>query len=192
VTLFDNSAAEDSRLHRSSRGLAFRLDFKRRKAVPLTGYHLPRRGVLARSQGNVQALPGGNVFVGWGAQPYFSEFTRDGKLLFDARLPRKAMSYRAYRSAWFGRPSSAPALAVRQIGSQARAYMSWNGSTELARWRILVGTSASGLRPTATVARTAFETATTLPAGTRYVAVTALDATGHTLRASRTLRVPGS
>lgn len=192
VTLFDNSGAEDSRLHRTSRGLAFRLDFTRRKAVPLTGYHLPKPGVLARSQGNLQRLPGGNVFVGWGAQPYFSEFSQDGKLLFDARLPRKAMSYRAYRSPWFSRPSSAPALALRQVGRQVRAYASWNGSTELAGWRILVGASPGALGVATTVARSGFETATTLPAGARYAAVAALDASGHVLRTSKTLRVPGS
>ena len=38
------------------------------------------------SQGNVQALTNGDFFVGWGAEPYFSEFSPSGQLLFDAHM----------------------------------------------------------------------------------------------------------
>jgi hypothetical protein len=29
----------------------------------------------------MQVLPNGNVFIGWGSEPFFSEFSCDGKLL---------------------------------------------------------------------------------------------------------------
>ena len=40
----------------------------------------------AHAAGNMQVLPNGNVFVGWGRALAVSEFGDDGELLFDARL----------------------------------------------------------------------------------------------------------
>jgi len=51
----------------------------------------------AASQGNAQALPNGDTFVGWGQLGRVSEFDPDGKLLFDATLPAGYDTYRAYR-----------------------------------------------------------------------------------------------
>ena len=42
---------------------------------------------LAESQGNIQALPNGDWFVGWGQVPDFSELSPTGALLFDAHFP---------------------------------------------------------------------------------------------------------
>ena len=42
--------------------------------------------------------PNGNVFVGWGSNRYFSEYTRSGKLLLEGELPG--------RTSATGRPSS--------------------------------------------------------------------------------------
>jgi len=38
------------------------------------------------SMGSVQVLPNGNIFVGWGAEPYVSEFTPDGTLKFTIKI----------------------------------------------------------------------------------------------------------
>ena len=54
--------------------------------------------------GNTQLLPNGDVFVGWGEVPFFSEYTTSGKLLFDAAFPSPDMSYRAYVQPWVGKP----------------------------------------------------------------------------------------
>jgi Arylsulfotransferase (ASST) len=54
----------------------------------------------APSQGNGQTLRDGNVVVGWGALPYFSEFSPSGALLDNLEFPTGVNTYRAYRFPW--------------------------------------------------------------------------------------------
>jgi hypothetical protein len=63
-------------------------------------------------------------------------------------------------------------------------YASWNGATDVARWRVLTGAAPNQLKPVAEVARTGFETAASLSTSARYVAVEAQDASGHVLGTS--------
>lgn len=49
-------------------------------------------------EGSAQLLPGGDVFVGWGQQPYFTEFSAQGTQMFDARFIGANSSYRASSS----------------------------------------------------------------------------------------------
>jgi hypothetical protein len=55
---------------------------------------------VAPSQGNAQTTADGDVFVGWGALPYFSEFSFSGRLLFNAQFPAGVNTYRAYLLPW--------------------------------------------------------------------------------------------
>jgi hypothetical protein len=57
-------------------------------------------GLSAASQGNAQTTDGGDLFVGWGSLPYFSEFDRQGQLLFNAQFPTGVNTYRAYLLPW--------------------------------------------------------------------------------------------
>ena len=100
--------------------------------------HRPER-VLSHFMGNAQVLGNGDVLVGWGGAPYVTEFTREGAIAFDARLPKGGQSYRAFRFPWVGRPTHAPALAARS----GVLYASWNGATEVAAWQLREGASAS-------------------------------------------------
>jgi hypothetical protein len=58
-------------------------------------------GLSAASQGNAQTTRNGDLFVGWGALPYFSEFSPSGQLEFNAEFPAGVNTYRAYRLPWF-------------------------------------------------------------------------------------------
>jgi hypothetical protein len=58
-------------------------------------------GLSAGSQGNAQTTRNGDLFVGWGALPYFSEFSPSGQLEFNAGFPAGVNTYRAYRLPWF-------------------------------------------------------------------------------------------
>ena len=49
---------------------------------------------LAGAMGSVQILPSGRVFVGWGVESFTSEFTAEGRPLFDVSLPPGLYSYR--------------------------------------------------------------------------------------------------
>ena len=179
ISLFDNEAAP--RVGRESRGLVLRLDLRRMRAT-LVRSIVHRPPLLAATQGNLQLLPNGNWFVGWGARPYFTEYDPSGRrVLFDARFGDRADSYRAYRFPWVGRPGGRPAIAV----AGRTAYASWNGATELARWRLVV----DGHAAPRSVARTGFETALRIPRTATTITVRALDRDGRVLGTSKTLHV---
>jgi Arylsulfotransferase (ASST) len=146
--------------------------------------------LLAATQGNVQVLPNGNVFVGWGSKPFFSEFSRDGELLFDARFPPEVESYRAFRFPWSGYPSDDPALAAESgSGDELTLYASWNGATEVAGWQVLAGPAPERLEPVGSAApREGFETAITVRTVEPYVGVQARDGSGRVLGTSRAVK----
>jgi hypothetical protein len=176
LTVFDN--ADSPQVEPQSRGLVLSLDEKRKHAS-LVRAHTHRPPVLAHMFGSVQHQSNGNVLVGWGASPLFTEYSPDGRVLFDATLPAPGgQSYRALRFPWVGRPDGKPALAVKD----GRLYASWNGSTETRSWRVLSGGSSR------TISRRGFETEIALPRGAKSVAVAALDAAGRTLATSDTVR----
>jgi hypothetical protein len=184
ITIFDDEAAP--RAGHESRGITLSLHGHRAR---LARSYINRRHLLAGSQGNMQVLPGGNVLVGWGAKPYLSEYSPNGRhLLFEARFPRGDESYRAYRFDWVGRPTTLPAVAARLRGGKLTVYASWNGATEVASWRVLAGGAPDALQPAAVAARSGFETKVPVAGPGPYVAVEALDAAGRVLGTSATVK----
>jgi hypothetical protein len=101
-TFFDNDNAGTPLLP-YSRAVTVRLDFRAKTATLLASDDQPE-GLSAASQGNAQTTRNGDLFVGWGALPYFSEFSRSGALLFNAEFPAGVNTYRAYQLPWPGRP----------------------------------------------------------------------------------------
>ena len=181
-SVFDNGASPQT--HAQSRGVVLAINTQTHTVAMQSQYLHPARPLLAASQGNMQALPNGDWFIGWGQQPDLSEFSPTGAVLFDASLPPGYESYRALRFPWVGAPPRAPALALSErAGAHGTAYASWNGATQVASWELLEGTSAGALARITVVPRTGFETAIALAAGhrDRFVAVAALDATGAVL-----------
>ena len=176
ITLFDNAASQAPQPGKRSRALALELDEGNRTASVADEWVHPD-DLLSETQGNTQVLPDGNVFVGWGSQPAFSEFTADGKLVFDGRIAEGNDNYRAYRGSWTGRPATNPALAI----DGANVVVSWNGATGVARWELLAGPRRSAVRPVASAAKRGFETALPLPADARFVVARALGPRGRTL-----------
>jgi hypothetical protein len=173
-------------VHTQSRGITVRLDDKAKTAT-LVSEDLHSPALAASFEGNVQALPNGDEFLGWGQQPYFSEFNSQGEAVFDGRFVDSNSSYRAYRSPWRGTPRSAPDVAASVSGATAKVYASWNGATEVASWRVLAGPSANALQAVVTAPKDGFETEVAI-AGQPYVAVQALDGAGHTLATSSAVR----
>jgi hypothetical protein len=181
ISLFDNEAAPH--VGRQSRGIVLRLDMKRMRARLVRSFvHHPP--LVAVDQGNMQRLPDGHFLVGWGHQPWYTEYSRSGRALLDARFGRDDNSYRAYRFPWVGRPTRGPSVVVHG----GAAYVSWNGSTQVAAWRLLAGAVDDDLAVVRTVQKRTFETKVRIPNGARYVAVEALDENDGVLRVSATLR----
>jgi hypothetical protein len=137
----------------------------------------------------MQVLPNGNVFIGWGSEPVFSEFSHDAELLFNAHLPPDDDSYRAFRFPWKGQPSEASAVAVDQGPEEEVAlYASWNGATEVATWEVLAGSRPDQLEPLGSVSRDGFETALSARITEPYVAVRARDSSGRVLGTSKPVK----
>jgi hypothetical protein len=181
LTMFDNEAAP--RLRKQSRGLVLRVN-ERRRIVTLAHSFVHTPPLVAVDQGNMQKLPNGNYVVGWGHQPYVTEFGPHGKTLLDLRFGRSGVdSYRAYRFRWVGRPHSKPSIAV----DGDTLYASWNGATEVRAWQLLGGAQKKRLRPLLTIPKTGFEAAIPLPDSAAWVAVRALDRLGRSLARSATV-----
>lgn len=181
ITVFDDGATP--KVHSQSHGIGIRLDTHAKTARLVKDYrHAP--ALLSGSQGNLQALPNGNVFVGWGQVPAFTEYTNHGSVLFDASLAKGNMSYRAFRFPWSGQPESKPDVAASTGGGQTKVYASWNGATGVASWRVLAGASPDALAPGRAVRRTGFETLVAVPGAPAAVAVQALDRHGKVLATS--------
>jgi len=171
--------------------LVLRIDQRQKRATLVRSYRHPKR-LLSPFEGNAQFLPNGHVFVGWGGWPYISELDRNGRVLFDAyfghgkKPGEDADTYRAYRFAWRGHPTDAPAVAV----ANGKIYVSWNGATDVAKWQLLSGDDKNNLRPVARVAKSGFETAILIPLSVhgRYVGVQALDRKGEGIGVSRAVK----
>jgi hypothetical protein len=169
-----------------SRGLVLKLDAGARKAT-LAGQYMHGSGFAVDYMGSTEPLPGGNEFVGWGSQPFFSEYSASGRLLLDGVFPGPDISYRARVEPWVGRPLYPPAAAVRRRHGQTTVYASWNGATGVTAWRILGAVGAGHLARLATVPRQGFETASSVPANATTFRVQALDARGKVIGTSRTV-----
>ena len=185
LSLYDNeAAADDLREAPASRGIVLRLDEEARTAELVREFVHPA-GLLAQSQGNLQNLPSGNVLVGWGSKPHLSEYDSAGRLVFDLRFHATNQSYRAFRSTWTGTPEEPPTVVARREGDRTRLYVSWNGATEVASWRVLAAAS-EGAEPAelTTAPRDGFETSIPVAGDGPWFVVEGLDAAGRVIGTS--------
>ncbi len=98
-TVFDDESDGGAGLLPYSRVVTVRLDLATKMATLVKSVKQPE-GYLATEEGNAQTTRNGDLFVGWGAVPYISEFSPTGQLLFNAQLPGIDITYRAYRLPW--------------------------------------------------------------------------------------------
>jgi hypothetical protein len=193
ITIFDNGttifhgglpeAVEESR------AIVLELDEQKMRASLVGEYTHPDKQ-YADAAGNVQVLPNGNVFVGWGRALVFSEFSHDGELPFDARLPPPNTSYRYFRFPWSGYPIQQPASVAERISEEeVRVYVSWNGATEVSTWEVLAGPRPEQTEPLGSVPRNGFETALSVQTPHPYIAVQAKDRRGRVLGTTTPVKV---
>ena len=180
ITIYDNheNATETDAV---SAALRFELDEEAMTATLVQALrHEDRYGY---AMGNAPYLEDGHVLVGWGMDPYATEFDETGEVVFE--LSGLGLgSYRSYRFPWRGRPVTPPDLAV----VDGSAYVSWNGATDVTSWRVLAGPDAARLEPVGEVPRAGFETTVAPETGARMVRAEALDADGRVIGRSRTVR----
>jgi hypothetical protein len=184
ISLFDNGASPT--VHSQSRAIVVSLNGQSDTATLANRFtHAPP--LVVESEGSVQALANNDWFIGWGQEPFFTELSPEGKVLFEAHFPTHERSYRDLSFPWTGTPAHPPVFAFQSSTTgQGVLYASWNGAMLVSAWRVLAGPSPSSLAAVTQVARSGFETSIPIPAGTSgpYLAVQALGASGQVLASS--------
>lgn len=185
ISVFNNASTPPKQ--KESSGLLLQPDPAAHTVTLVKRFANPTKTLLASSQGNTLALPGGDWLLGYGGLANFTEFDSAGHVLLDGTLGKNVQDFRTYLSPWSGQPTYPPVVAAESAGGAVTVQASWNGATNVASWQVLAGSSAESLAPVATAPRQGFETSIQLGAagaGARYVAVRALDASGQVLATS--------
>ncbi|EGX90200.1 hypothetical protein CCM_06619 [Cordyceps militaris CM01] len=199
ISLFDNGAhsAPVNKTHPASRARVYELNHRTATARAVGTYEAPD-GLSAPTQGSVQLLENGNVFVNWGQAGAVTEYSRDGKVLFHSYLDsapnRLAQSYRGWRLPWTGTPAEEPAVTARRSGGKLDVHVSWNGDTETSTWRFYIQTAEEGSRRAlGEVKRVGFETHGSFHVGSvdgrQFISADAIGADGAVLRQSKAILV---
>jgi hypothetical protein len=192
IMLFDNGFGTEG-----SRGVMVEVNSTDRTATLVHEYSAPG-GKHTQSDGSIQSLPNGNVLVGWGDRPSFTEFTEDGTVLCDTHMGPVTLSklgwvrnYRTYKYPWVGRPQTFIDVAVRP--RENAVYVSWNGATEVTGWMLDAffseenkATTASSHEGRVVVEKDGFETRIEVPRkAAASIRVAALDKNGNILGYSK-------
>lgn len=201
LTVFDNHGVSINGwgcTENCSRGLHFSLDDDARE-VRLLAEYLHPQGLWSISQGSVQVLADGNVFIGWGRNPAVTEHLPDGDCVFDMQFsPWRSPatdwqgldSYRAFKVDWTGRPRWVPDVAAEKgADGGLTAWASWNGATEVREWVLLASNLEKDLdgadKVVARAQRDGFETVLYVDRfKDRYLRAVAIGDKGQILRAS--------
>lgn len=214
LTLFDNHGLTTS--HQTcdgdcSRGLHIRLNFddstdedqNPSPTAQIIREFLHPQSLKAQSQGSVQPLEddSGNVFIGWGRCPTFTEHTADGVAVMDVQFSPwhteantiALDNYRAFRMDWQATPGWNPDVMTRLVDGVVSVYASWNGATEVSAWAFLASNNSGDLRDynrvVAIVPRAGFETSTALEYPARFARAAALDADHNIIGSSGIVNV---
>jgi len=174
---------------KQSRALILDVDYDTMLVTLRKEFIHPGTLILAKAMGNAQMLPGGGMFVGWGTNPYFSEFDGQGRLILDGVTLKGDPTYRSFIGDWTGHPTELPAVAARRRSRGAIVYASWNGATQMTHWNVLAGRAPTSLAPLTSARKSGFETVIPVSSKGPYFAVEARDARGRTLSRSHPVRV---
>ena len=140
IVMFDNAQLANTQpspgcKEQCSRGLHIRMDHEAKTAEVVRSYWHPQ-SLQARAEGSAEKQPNGNLLVGWGKAPAFTEYSADGQVLLDVQTGPwsadngEAHVYRIYSGDWKGSPTWDPEIVMHE----GDIYVSWNGATEQAYW----------------------------------------------------------
>ncbi|KAI9734893.1 MAG: hypothetical protein M1834_001973 [Cirrosporium novae-zelandiae] len=187
ISLFDNASDDYNTVTDYSAGKIIAINNSTMTATLLQEYSVSNgtQLLLSGSQGNVQMLDSGNVFIGWGSNAVVSEHTKDGNLVFYADFDNgETTNYRAYKFNWTGYPTDTPAVYAYAHNTTAPTVISvsWNGATEVTQWAFYGSDIRTGnFTALGTVNRTGFETNYTSSEYQGYVIAKALASDGSEL-----------
>lgn len=141
--------------------------------------------------GSVERMSNGDAFIDWAENPEITEYNQAGtEVKMDMTLSN--WSYRASFLPWSGYPTWRPNATAQASGGKTDVWMSWNGSTELAKWIVLAGPSATQLSPIHRYwQKSNFESMAVLGHVYPWVAVEAVSSGGQVLSRSWPTKVSG-
>ncbi|MDP7725993.1 arylsulfotransferase family protein [Mycobacterium sp. TY814] len=179
ITLFDNhfegNAGQTSGGSVPSSLKWIRLDRAARTTSLLRAQPHPDK-LSSGAMGNLQQLPGGGTFSGWGTAGRIAEFAADGTMLYDVALA--GGTYRAYLNEWTGNPVEPP----RMIFAGDTVHAVWNGATAVRSWRLRHGPQSTAMTALAGADWAGYDTALPLNGSTAgYYQLQALDAAGKVI-----------
>ncbi len=186
ISLFDNGSTPPK--EKESRGLLLEPNASAHTVTLRKALTNPSRRLLASSQGNTRALPGGNWLMGYGGLPNFTEYDDSGHVLLDGSLGKNVQDFKTFIAPWSGQPRTPPSVSAKKSGGSLSVAVSWNGATAVASWRVLAGPSSGSLATVATAPRSGFETSIKAASAGPYVQVQGLDAQGNVLGTSATVK----
>lgn len=140
ISMFDNANNCAESTSTESSGRIINIDYNAGTATQ-TSQTLPPGGLSSCSQGNTQILSSGGIFHGWGSNPWISEHDSNGNIVLAGNFSvtgALAMNYRAYSFPWTSIPTyTKPAVYSYALNSSSpnEIYVSWNGATEVRKWR---------------------------------------------------------
>jgi hypothetical protein len=185
ISVFDNGGSTQypTTPDRPSRGVFLKIEDDTVRM--LHQYHhkqVDGKQLFSRSQGSMQVIPGGNVFISWGGgNPYLTEFSHEGTPLFESHIdPTADDTYRAYRLPWHGATAENSPDAVGFSGkSGTNVYVSWNGATDVDKWIVQVGSDPANLEGVAQSDWKDFETRIHVKGSPKYIRVKAVNSDGQ-------------
>jgi hypothetical protein len=191
ITLFDNRTGITPWF---SRAVEYQLDEVNKTATRVWQYR-NTPDTYSPYFCNTQRLPNGNTIVSWGlASPSVTEVTPDGAKAFELSLSAGGGgSYRIFRFPWQGRPTWPPVVVLQQTGGRTILHFSWNGATDIVRYRILAGKTAQPYNSIGEQTRQGFETTFDITAASRSYCtfrVVPVDSSGRDTTASNVVRSP--
>jgi hypothetical protein len=126
-----------------SRGRHLELDYENMTVRVVQEYYHPQ-SVVSGAMGGYDLTPSGNVLIGWGLNPAFTEFTPDGEVVLDIQYTtwdpegKGRGHYRTFKGEWKGHPTWDPSVAWTQSeGKTPKLWVSWNGATEVASYQLV-------------------------------------------------------
>ena len=163
MSLFDNASNGYNETEIFSSSMKIEMDHRTKTAHILQRWGAPDKagGQVAKSQGNMQILPNGNVVSGWGNNAFLSEHLDDGSPVFYSWIALTGtMIYRVYKANWTSEPLTQPNIWAHSKEKDDMAlYVSWNGATEVTHWKFYTSDNRGGpFDLIATIEKLGFET----------------------------------
>jgi hypothetical protein len=121
ISIFDNHNDHQPQV---SRALEYVVDETAKTATLVWAYNATASD-FALAMGNVQRLPNGNTFIGWGSHlyPNITELKPDGTKALEIDFGQSYVSYRAFRFPWHCLPHLAPRARAAAGEQRPEAYL---------------------------------------------------------------------